>query len=34
MLPALRQNQNEVATILADRLKLAIEEVARKAARK
>lgn len=34
MLPALRQNQNEVATILADKLKLAIEEVARKAARK
>lgn len=34
MLPALRQNQNAVATILSDRLKLAIEEVARKAARK
>lgn len=34
MLPALRQNQNVVASILSDRLKLAIEEVARAAARK
>ena len=34
LLPALRQNQNEVASILADKLKFAIEEVARKAARK
>lgn len=34
MLPALRQSSNLVAAILNDRLKLAIEEVARKAARK